>query len=286
MINFKRSIASSVTVLALMASVSTTITTNIPILKNISIVSEIEANAASGRLYNQNDSQWKNVKFSNYSRSQNSMYESGCGIFSFANAIYGLNGIKADAKEIASWAVNNGSYRPGSGGLYRDAFYNNIQNAYGSKLKFKIDGKYYGNAKDSRLINHLRNGGVAVAHVSNHFIAVTGYNNGNYHVIESAVWSGRGLSADSWVKTSKLISGNTRIDWFVLISNNGNSSYFPKYSGKSVSIVDALNSLGIPSSFSYRKEIARANGLTTYGGLAKDNLLLLGLLKKGELKRP
>ena len=37
---------------------------------HMSFVSIIEANAASVRLYNQNDSSWKNVKFYKYSNSQ------------------------------------------------------------------------------------------------------------------------------------------------------------------------------------------------------------------------
>ena len=73
----------------------------------------IEANAAEGRLYNQNDSYWKTVKFTKYASSGNDMYTSGCGIFSFCNAIYALNGNKIDAVELATWAVNNGTYQPG-----------------------------------------------------------------------------------------------------------------------------------------------------------------------------
>lgn len=185
----------------------------------------MEANAAEGRLYNQNDSYWKTVTFTKYASSGNSMYTSGCGIFSFCNAIYALNGSKIDAKSLATWAVGNGSYQPGNGGLYRQTFYNKIQAGYGSSYGFKIDGQYYGTISDSRLITHLQNGGVAAIHVSNHFMAVTGYNanNGTYHVIESAVYSGRGLAADSWVTASKLSSGLTDVDWYALISNNGST---------------------------------------------------------------
>lgn len=187
----------------------------------IQIPSKITANAAEGRLYNQNDSQWKNVKFTKYATSGNDMYTSGCGIFSFCNAIYALNGNKPDAVEVATWAVNNGSYQPGNGGVYRQAFYKKIQSAYGEKFNFKIDGQYYGKVTDARLINHLKNGGVAAIHVYDHFMAITGYNasNNTYHVIESAVYSGRGLQADSWVSASKMSSGNTNVDWYALISN-------------------------------------------------------------------
>ena len=186
----------------------------------------MEANAAEGRLYNQNDSYWKTVTFTKYATSGNDMYTSGCGIFSFCNAIYALNGGEIDAVELATWAVNNGSYQPGNGGLFRQTFYNKIEEGYGSSYGFKIDGQYYGTISDSRLITHLQNGGVAAIHVYNHFMAVTGYNasNGTYHVIESAVYSGRGLAADSWVSASKLSSGLTDVDWYALISSTGTPS--------------------------------------------------------------
>ena len=62
--------------------------------------------------------------------------------------------------------------------------------------------------------------------------------------------------------------------------------YFKKYTGKSNSLVDALKSLKIDSSFSYRKKIAKANGIKTYLGTAKQNTTLLNLLKKGKLIKP
>ncbi len=250
-----------------------------------SIVSTIKASAASGRLYNQNDSQWKNVKFTKYSKTENSMAESGCGIFSFCNAIYALNGTKADAKEVATWGVNNGSYLPGKGGLDKKRFYDNVQAAWGSKLGFTLAGQYGGKVTDSRLVNHLRGGGVAVAHVKGHFIAVTGYN-GKYHVIESAVnKSFRGLDADSWVSASKLSSGNTNVDWYVLISK---VEYFKcNLSGFiSSSIVAALNKIGVDSSFAYRKKIAEANGISNYTGTGTQNTTMLLLLRAGKLIKP
>ncbi len=64
------------------------------------------------------------------------------------------------------------------------------------------------------------------------------------------------------------------------------TTYFKKYEGKSTSIVDALNSLKIKSSFSYRKEIAKANGIKAYAGLPKQNQTMLSLLKQGKLIKP
>lgn len=63
-------------------------------------------------------------------------------------------------------------------------------------------------------------------------------------------------------------------------------TYFKKYTGKSVSFVDALKAIGINSSFSYRKKIAKANGIKVYIGSAAQNTKLLNLLKAGKLIKP
>lgn len=195
--------------------------TAMPAVPESIFVQPAVVSAADGRLYNQNEDYWKTVTFSQYSNSGNSMYSSGCGIFSFCNAIYALNGIQIRPENLGAWAVDNGSYRPGAGGLYRDLFYSEVEQAWGSQYHFSLNGQYYGNVLDSRLINHLKNGGVAVLHVPNHFIALTGYNakNRTYHVIESAVFTGRGLAGDSWVDADKLMSGRTNGTWFALISD-------------------------------------------------------------------
>lgn len=62
-------------------------------------------------------------------------------------------------------------------------------------------------------------------------------------------------------------------------------SYYPKYTGSSNSIVDALKSLSINSSFTFRKKIAIKNGINNYNGTAKQNVKLLNLLKQGVLKK-
>ena len=74
------------------------------------------------------------------------------------------------------------------------------------------------------------------------------------------------------------------------ISKPTNSIYFPKYSGKSASIVDALKSLNINSALSYRGKIAQANGIVKksalYIGLKSHNEKMLALLKQGKLIKP
>lgn len=62
-------------------------------------------------------------------------------------------------------------------------------------------------------------------------------------------------------------------------------SYYPRYTGTSRSLVDALASLKIDASFAFRGKIAKANGITLYLGTAAQNTKLLNLLKEGILKR-
>ena len=64
------------------------------------------------------------------------------------------------------------------------------------------------------------------------------------------------------------------------------TKYFKRYNGRSVSIVDALQAIGADSSFSYRRKIAKANGITAYRGTANQNTSLLLKLKAGTLIKP
>ena len=131
-----------------------------------------------------------------------------------------MNRIEADAVEVATWAIGVKAFRPGGGGTYREILYNNIEAQYGEALNFTVDQQVWGKITDQRLISHLESGKVAVIHVAGHFMCVTGYNpeTGLYHVLESAVSSKRGLAGDSWVDAAKMSSGNTNVDWFVLLS--------------------------------------------------------------------
>jgi N-acetylmuramoyl-L-alanine amidase len=63
-------------------------------------------------------------------------------------------------------------------------------------------------------------------------------------------------------------------------------NYFTKYTGTSASIVSALKSIGVTSSFAYRTKIAKANGIKLYAGTAKQNTTMLNLLKQGKLIKP
>ena len=59
--------------------------------------------------------------------------------------------------------------------------------------------------------------------------------------------------------------------------------YYQKCSSKYVSIVDALKSIGVNSSFTNRSKIAKANSIKNYIGLGNQNSKMLNLLKQGKL---
>ena len=60
-------------------------------------------------------------------------------------------------------------------------------------------------------------------------------------------------------------------------------TYYPACSSSYSSIIDALNSIGVDSSYSNRKSIAEINGIYGYSGTYDQNLKLLNLLKQGKL---
>lgn len=62
--------------------------------------------------------------------------------------------------------------------------------------------------------------------------------------------------------------------------------YFPACSYRGVSIVDGLKAVGADSSYTNRRKIAAANGITSYTGTSAQNTQMLGLLKKGRLVKP
>lgn len=61
------------------------------------------------------------------------------------------------------------------------------------------------------------------------------------------------------------------------------NTYYEKVSSSYTSLVDALKSIGVDSSYSNRTKIAKKNGIKNYTGSYNQNLTLLNLLKKGKL---
>ena len=64
-----------------------------------------------------------------------------------------------------------------------------------------------------------------------------------------------------------------------------NVQYYPKCKATYLSIVSALNSIGVDGSFANRKKIALANGINNYEGTFTQNLSMLSKLKSGRLRK-
>lgn len=63
------------------------------------------------------------------------------------------------------------------------------------------------------------------------------------------------------------------------------ATYYQAYTGKKTTLAAALMSLGITSTYSYRKKIAAANGIKAYAGTAAQNTQMYNLLVAGLLKK-
>ncbi len=66
---------------------------------------------------------------------------------------------------------------------------------------------------------------------------------------------------------------------------NAVSACYPAYTGKKTTLSAALTSLGITSTYAFRKQVAAANDIAAYVGTASQNTEMYNLLVAGLLKR-
>ena len=86
-------------------------------------------------------------------------------------------------------------------------------------------------------------------------------------------------------KDQSRINGGKKEENSSSSSSGSNVQYYPKYTGNSTSIVEALAAINVDSSYANRKKIAVANGITNYSGTMEQNAELVKLLKAGKLKK-
>ncbi len=174
------------------------------------------------------DSKWKN-----YYIGGRTMYDTACGIFSIVNAVGWLTGKSMDVMEVGRWAYSIKAFNYSSGGTTRSLLYPKLQAKYGGTYGFTVDCNgsqgYWAGASSTKLKNHLAGGGVAIAHVKGHFIAVVDYDpaTNKFRVFDSAPSSSRGSNktgeygyGDVWLSQSHLqTTAKMTIDWFCLLSS-------------------------------------------------------------------
>lgn len=66
---------------------------------------------------------------------------------------------------------------------------------------------------------------------------------------------------------------------------NASGVYYPAYTGKKTTLSAALTSLGINSTYAYRKKIAKANNISGYCGTVVQNTRMYNMLVGGALRR-
>lgn len=139
-------------------------------------------------------------------------------------------------------------------------------------LVYKVDSTYVytieGNTSSASGV--IANGGtVAKKKYKRNYALIYGYGRPDFSLAES--------KATSSVAVAKPATTTTATE---------KKAYFERCADKSNSIVDALKSIGADSSFSYRKKIAKANGISGYIGTPTQNTKLLIKLKAGTLIKP
>ncbi len=164
--------------------------------------------------------------------------DSGCGVVSIVNAVYNLNGKFIDPREIADWAYKNKYYNRGGDGGAMLELVPQVCKKFGDKYGFRLVATYtnYGTLKSSSsarkaLIKHIENGGVAVAHVYYHYLAIVDYdaNTGKFLVFDSYPGSYYGKDTGSrrygyttqkgdWKTAAELSVYPLDLDRFYLIS--------------------------------------------------------------------
>lgn len=100
--------------------------------------------------------------------------------------------------------------------------------------------------------------------------------------------------------TLSKIGSKTGVDWKKIAEYNSiktpyvirpgqvlklTSAFYPAYTGKNTTLVAAMTSLGITSTYAFRKKIAVANNIKNYIGSKEQNTEMYNLLKSGLLKR-
>ncbi len=172
------------------------------------------------------ESRWQSYYYGGTNRMN--LYDSGCGIFSFCNAVHYLTGNNPSVTEVASWAANMG-YLNGVYGGTDHRFHAAMGGQYGARFGFSVPNGSgtWANWSSSALKNHLANGGVAIGNVPNHYIAIVGYNasNNTFHIYDSAPYSLRGTNSNNgnvWLTESALYSYSAMtLSWYCLLSRTG-----------------------------------------------------------------
>lgn len=112
--------------------------------------------------------------------------------------------------------------------------------------------------------------------------ALSKYGNGNYSI---KMYGRNPNNGTKKLIITKRINITCKSGQAVQPSTSDEGEYYPIYLGNSISIWDALESLGVDGTYAHRKLIAAANAIEGYTGTASQNTYMLSLLKEGRLRK-
>lgn len=149
----------------------------------------------------QYDGRWGGKKYG----SSTTMAEAACGVLVVVNALYALNGQFMEPMDGAEYACETGYRIPYSG--TDEGYLTAVASGLGRFYGFS----YTGTANTiSEIKNCLKEGGVVVAHVPGHYVAIVDYNKKTkkYLVLDSHPLPKRKTSPfGTWVKEERLLMG-------------------------------------------------------------------------------
>ena len=152
---------------------------------------EIKASAKEITVFSQTDSRWANHPYGYSDTSCTTrayISGGGCGILSYVNAVYYLNGSFIEPTYLADWSVSNGHRQNGVG--TKLSLYKAFADAHGSEYGFAYNGN---SSSYSILREHLQAGEVAIGSAPGHLMAVVDYDSssGKYLILDSYKSSNR-----------------------------------------------------------------------------------------------
>ena len=176
-------------------------------------------------VYKQTDSRWSGYAYGYGTNDDGSTWPatigtSGCGLLSYTNAVYYLNGSFINPTILADYALKYG-YRPTGGGtaygLYK-SFADNRGSTYGIAYVGAVSG--YANLKAN-----IQKGYVAICHVPGHIMAIVDYNSsdGTYLLLDSYPSGNRGTYSTggyAWKTQAQLNNLKVESDFYIIKSTS------------------------------------------------------------------
>lgn len=234
-------------------------------------------------IFRQYDSRWGSLP---YPTKSYSFAGSGCGCCACTHLIIEFDKYKNyTPKNIRPYMVEQGFATKGNGTLW-DGITKTLKH-YGFKPKnipdmadvWKECNK--GNRAGILLFRAGTKGGVTWTS-GGHYVAFLDYKvvNGKHYFYTKDSGARKN---DGWHCYETQMKGLIKQIWVVELPSE--VEYYKKCKSNENSLVDGLKYIGVSSSKATRTKIAKANGIKSYAGTAKQNTELLQLLKKGNLKK-